>query len=137
MTIITHLKNNLLIQLPDMLNPHAYHSIEFLDYYKSVLVIGGENNPYCDLFDITTGKWISLPEMNFPRANPSLFLEKETHMLYCCFGLVGNISNKDSNYCDYVECLELKNIKLGWGKLDYKNNTEMNFSEKRFSIITE
>lgn len=133
--LMYNLKTNTMIQLPDMINPHAYHSIEFLDYYKSILIVGGENNPYCDLFDITSGKWISLPELNFSRANPSLFLEKNTHMLYCCFGIVGNIINKENNYCDYVECLELKNIRLGWGKLDYKNNTEMNFKNSLCKIF--
>ena len=110
-----------------MIKPHAYHSVQFLDYYKSIIVIGGENSSFCELYDLSTGLWRELPEMKTPRANSILYLDKITHIFYAFFGILGKIAEKNNNYTDVLECLEFKKLALGWNKIEYNNKAEMNF----------
>ena len=121
-----YIKTNELKTMPEMLKPHAYHSVEFLDFYKSIIVIGGENINTCELYDMNTGFWRELPEMKIPRAHCGIYLDKLNHAIYSFFGVIGNITNKN-NYTDILECLELRKIALGWYKIDYNNKAEMNF----------
>jgi len=121
-----YIKTNELKTMPEMLKPHAYHSVEFLDFYKSIIVIGGENIGTCELYDMNTGNWRELPEMKIPRAHCGIYLDKLNHAIYSFFGVVGNITDKN-NYTDVLECLELRKIALGWYKIDYNNKAEMNF----------
>ena len=121
-----YIKTNELKSMPDMIKPHAYHSVEFLDFYKSIIVIGGENISSCELYDMNTGFWRELPEMKIPRAHCGIYLDKLNHAIYSFFGVIGNITDKN-NYTDVLECLELRKIALGWYKIDYNNKAEMNF----------
>ena len=121
-----YIKTNELKMMPEMIKPHAYHSVEFLDFYKSILVIGGENISTCELYDMNTGFWRELPEMKIPRAHCGIYLDKMNHAIYSFFGIIGNITEKN-NYTDVLECLELRKIALGWYKIDYNNKAEMNF----------
>jgi hypothetical protein len=121
-----YIKTNELKAMPEMLKPHAYHSVEFLDFYKSIVVIGGENISTCELYDMNTGFWRELPEMKIPRAHCGIYLDKLNHAIYSFFGVIGNITDKN-NYTDVLECLELRKIALGWYKIDYNNKAEMNF----------
>ena len=123
---VYNIKTNELQPMPDMLKPHAYHSVEFLDYYKSIVVIGGENIGSCELFDMNIGAWRDLPEMKLPRAHCGIYLDKMNHAIYAFFGVVGSITEKN-NYTDVLECLELRKMALGWYKIDYNNKAEMNF----------
>lgn len=120
------IRTNELKALPDMLKPHAYHAVDFLDYYKSIVVVGGENISSCELYDMNTGEWRDLPEMKIPRAHCGIYLDKMNHAIYSFFGVVGNITDKN-NYTDVLECLELRKMALGWYKIDYNNKAEMNF----------
>ena len=120
------IKTNELKTMPEMLKPHAYHSVDFLDYYKSIVVVGGENISSCELYDMNTGEWRDLPEMKIPRAHCGIYLDKMNHAIYSFFGIVGNITDKN-NYTDVLECLELRKMALGWYKIDYNNKAEMNF----------
>ena len=124
---VYYIKTNELKSMPEMINPRAYHSIEFIDYFKSIIVIGGENNKTCELYDMYNSKWRNLPELNFPRAHSCIYLDRFNNNLYSLFGIVGSISEKNNNYTDIIECLELKKMALGWGKVNYNNKTEMDF----------
>jgi hypothetical protein len=126
MAYIYYIKTNELKAMPEMLKPHAYHSVDFLDYYKSIVVVGGENIGSCELYDMNTGEWRELPEMKVPRAHCGIYLDKMNHAIYSFFGVVGNITDKN-NYTDVLECLELRKLALGWYKIDYNNKAEMNF----------
>ena len=121
-----YIKTNELKAMPEMIKPHAYHSVEYLDFYKSILVIGGENIGACELYDMNTGFWRELPEMKIPRAHCGIYLDKINHAIYSFFGVIGNITEKN-NYTDVLECLELRKMALGWYKIDYNNKAEMNF----------
>ena len=124
---VYYINTNELKPMPEMIKPHAYHSVQFLDYYKSIIVIGGENSIFCELYDLSTGLWRELPEMKTPRANCILYLDKITHILYAFFGILGKIAEKNNNYTDILECLEFKKLALGWNKIEYNNKAEMNF----------
>ena len=124
---VYYIKTNELKQMPEMINPRAYHSMEFVEYFKSIIVIGGENNKTCELYDMYNSKWRNLPELNYPRAHSCIYLDRINNILYSLFGIVGAISEKNINYTDIIECLELKKMALGWGKVNYNNKTEMDF----------
>ena len=124
---VYYINTNELKLMPEMIKPHAYHSVQFLDYYKSIIVIGGENSSFCELYDLSTGLWRELPEMKTPRANSILYLDKITHIFYAFFGILGKIAEKNNNYTDVLECLEFKKLALGWNKIEYNNKAEMNF----------
>ena len=126
MAYVYYIKTNELKPLPEMNKPHVYHSVEYLDFYKSIAVIGGENCASCELFDMNVGTWRELPDMKVPRAHCSIYLDKMNDVIYSFFGIIGNITDKD-NYTDVLECLELRKLALGWYKIDYNNRAEMNF----------
>jgi hypothetical protein len=128
------IKTNELKVMPEMLKPHAYHSVEFLDFYKSIIVVGGEKSAACEIFDLFTGLWKELPDMNIPKAHCNLFLDKFTHVIYTFFGVVGDITEKN-NYIDIIECLELKKLALGWSIIDYNNKAEMDFKSGYSKIL--
>lgn len=109
-----------------MINPHSYHSVQFLNFYKSIIVVGGENCSSCEIYDLNLGKWNSLPDLNIPRAHSNLYLDKYTHAIYSFFGIIGDITEKN-NYIDVIECLDLKMLALGWCKVEYNNKAEMDF----------
>jgi hypothetical protein len=123
---IYNIKTNELKLMPQMINPHSYHSVQFLNFYKSIIVVGGENCSSCEIYDLNSGKWSSLPDLNIPRAHSNLYLDKYTHAIYSFFGIVGDITEKN-NYIDVIECLDLKMLALGWCKVEYNNKAEMDF----------
>ena len=131
---VYYIKTNELKVMPEMLKPHAYHSVKFLDYYKSIIVLGGENTGCCEIYDLNTGQWRPLPEMSFPRAHCNIYLDKFTHTLYTFFGIVGDITQKH-NYTDVIECLEFKKLALGWCKVEYNNRAEMDFKSGYNKIL--
>ena len=124
---VYYINSNELKMMPEMLKPHAYHSVQFLDYYKSIVIIGGENSKSCELYDLSTGLWTELPEMNTPRANCILYLDKITHIFYAFFGILGKIAERNNNFTDILECLEFRKLALGWNKIEYNNKAQMNF----------
>ena len=131
---VYYIKTNELKIMPEMLKPHAYHAVEFLDYYKSIIVVGGENSNACEIYDLNTGIWRKLPNMNVPKAHCNLYLDKFTHIIYTFFGVVGDITERH-NYTDIIECLELKRLSLGWNFVDYKNKAEMDFKSGYNKIL--
>ena len=124
---IYDIKNNELSTMTEMLKPHAYHSVLFLDYYKSIIIVGGENCSSCELFDLTTQNWRELPDLKIPRACCTLYLDKIYHTMYAFFGILGKISKKNNNFCETLECLEFRKLALGWNKIEYNNRSETSF----------
>lgn len=120
------IKSNELKLMQDMIDPRAYHSIEYLEFFKSILVIGGENNASCELYDMYANQWKPLPDLNYPRSNSSIYLDRITNSIYSCFGIIGSYI-KQETYSDIIERLELKKANNGWSRLDYVNRTEMDF----------
>ena len=134
MAYVYSIRTNELKAMPEMIKPHAYHAVSYLDYYKAILVVGGENSAACEIFDLNTGSWKELPDMNLPRAQCNLYLDKYNHIVYSFFGVVGDIIEKN-NYTDIIECLELRRIASGWNVIDYENKAEMDFKSGFTKIL--
>ncbi len=113
-------------KLNNLNNSRSYHSIEYLDNYDCLIIIGGEFNENCELFDIYSKKWINIPKLNTPRANINIYFDNMTNDLYALFGIEGFIRDK-KNYSDVIEVLELNDIKSGWIKVDYYKSADLNF----------
>ena len=109
---------NTLKRLPNLLYNHSYHSIDYLENYDCIIVVGGENSKYCEIMDLANKKWTRLPEMNFQRANTNIYYNNVTNDLFALFGMEGNMNEKPKNI-DTIEVLELKDIASGWLKVDY------------------
>ena len=124
---VYYIKDNELKTMPEMIHPHAYHAVEFLEYYKSIVVIGGQNCTFCEIYDMKTGIWKDLPSLKIPRAHCILYLDKITHILYAFFGILGKIAEKNNNFSDALESLEFKKLALGWQRVDYNNRTDISF----------
>ena len=134
MAYVYYIRTNELKVMPEMLKPHAYHAVSFLEYYKTIIVVGGENSTACEIYDLNTGLWKELPDLNIPRAQCNLYLDKYNHIVYSFFGVLGDIIEKN-NYTDVIECLELKRIALGWNVIDYENKAEMDFKSGYTKIL--
>jgi hypothetical protein len=119
------IKNYSMSRLLDMRSSHSYHTLEYNDLYKTILVIGGQNNPYCELFDIMSNHWCLLPELNMPRANVTIYYCSFNNKIFSLFGLNGDIT--EDSHSDVIEVLNLKNLQGGWKKLEYNNKSDMDF----------
>ena len=124
---------NTIQRIDDMCLPHAYHSMEYLDNYDCFLVIGGENNKGCELFDIFTNKWTRLPDLNVARANLNIYFDSFTSEIYALFGMIGTVSQKHVNNSEAIEVLELNDISSGWCKVDYYKGSSFDL---RNEIVT-
>jgi hypothetical protein len=121
-------------KLNNLNNNHSYHSIEYLDNYDCLIVIGGELNSTCELFDIYSQKWSKIPDLNNSRANTNIYFDPITSDLYVLFGMEGNITEKNT-YCDSIEVLELNDIKSGWIKVDYYKNADLNLKLNFCTVV--
>ena len=126
--------NNTIIRIDNMISPHSYHSMEYLDNYDCFVVVGGENNIWVELFDIFTQKWSNLPNLNIPRANINIYFDEFTSELYALFGALGNYSEKKNVYSEAIEMLELNDISSGWCKIDYYKGSS--FDIRQENLIT-
>lgn len=119
------LKTYTLRRLGDMLTGRSYHTIHYNELFKTIMVIGGQNNSTCELYDIKINKWRMIPSLNHPRANVSVHYDDIENNIYAFFGIEGDISRKKGDYSYIVEVLKLKNIKLGWIRIDYNNKSDL------------
>ena len=100
---------NILLKLPNLNDEHAYHSIEYLDNYDSIIIIGGEKSSSCEIMDLDSKNWIKLPYLNYPRANTNIYYNIFTCYLYTLFGMEGEMTEKNKN-SDIIEVLNLNDI---------------------------
>jgi hypothetical protein len=119
------IKNYTMTRLPDMRSSHSYHTLEYNEIYKTILVIGGQNNPNCELYDMMSNRWCLLPELNIPRANVTIYYCSFNNRIFSLFGLNGDIT--EDSHSDVIEVLNLTNLHSGWKKLDYNNKSDMDF----------
>jgi len=119
------LSNNVLLRLPNLNDNHAYHSIEYLENFDSIILIGGEKNSSCEIMDLDSKNWISLPSLNYPRANTNIYYNCLNCELYALFGMEGEMAEKNKN-SDVIEVLKLNDILSGWTKVDYYRSSGLN-----------
>lgn len=132
-----NLKDNKLSILPSMNHARSYHSMTFHENLKSIVVIGGENNKFCEMYDFFLNAWSDIPELNQPRANISLHIDKIGTFAYAIGGIVGNISSGVNS--DAIELLDFVDINQGWAKVDYRNkaNVDLKFSQMGVYPLTD
>ena len=107
-----------LSRLANLNDNHSYHSIEYLENFDSIIVIGGENSSSCEIMDLDSKKWTKLPSLNYPRANSNIYYNNNTSDLFILFGMEGEMTQKTKN-TDVIEVLELNDIISGWMMVDY------------------
>ena len=128
------IETHMLSRLSNLNVPHSYHSIDYLDNYDCIILIGGEHNKTCEIFDIYSEKWTRLPDLNYPRANVNIYYDGITSDLYVLFGMKGDIIEKTNN-SDVIEVLELNDIKSGWIKVDYYKSAQLNFKVNYCTVL--
>ena len=67
--------------------PRSYHRLVFIESLRSLIVIGGENNNSCEMYDFYLNTWIDFPELNFPRANSNFIVNKLGTQAFAIFGI--------------------------------------------------
>jgi hypothetical protein len=98
-TWILNLTNFDLYNLSPMLTPRHNHSIcKYNRVY--IIAVSGSNTPTCELYNLTTNKWESLPSLKKARNSCTIVIFNQ-HYLYCIGGLAGNA------YCNTIEVLDL------------------------------
>ena len=112
-------------RLQDLVFPHSYHTVEYLENFDSIICIGGENSNQCEIMDLENKKWIKLPNLNNPRGNANVYYNNLTSELFVLFGICGIMCEK-INYSDSIEVLELKDIDKGWIIVDYYKTPGLN-----------
>ena len=105
-------------RLSNLNDNHSYHSVEYLENFDSILVVGGENSSSCEIMDLDSKKWTKLPSLNYPRANSNIYYNNMTSDLFVLFGMEGEMNQKTKN-TDVIEVLELNDIISGWMMVDY------------------
>lgn len=126
--LLYELQNDTISRIDNMIKPHSYHSIEYIENYDCFVVIGGEKNKYCEIFDLFTNKWKLLPCLNYPRSNTNIYFDQYTSDIYVLFGMNGAISTQ-RNFSDIIEVLELNDISSGWIKIDYLKPGTLNLKQ--------
>jgi len=105
-------------RLSNLNDNHSYHSVEYLENFDSIIVVGGENSSSCEIMDLDSKKWTKLPSLNYPRANSNIYYNNITSDLFVLFGMEGEMNQKTKN-TDVIEVLELNDIISGWMMVDY------------------
>ena len=123
--LVYHILFGTLKRLPDMIFPHSYHTVDYLENFDCIISVGGENSSHCEIMNLENKNWIKLPNLNNPRANANLYYNNLNSELFVLFGICGVMSEKN-NYSDSIEVLELKDICKGWIIIDYYKTPGLN-----------
>lgn len=85
-----------LYKVSKMSYPRSYFSLIYDEGREMIYLIGGENNKSCERFSLKKRKCFLLPFMNNPRANPSLYLHKDS-LLYVFGGFRFGLHRQEKN----------------------------------------
>ena len=118
-------ENGQIQKIGNLNDNHAYHTIEYLDNFDSLIVIGGENSASCEIMDLDSKKWNRLPSLNSARANTNIYYNNVTSDLFVLFGMEGKMDKNVKN-TDVIEVLELNDIESGWIMVDYYKTIGLN-----------
>ena len=116
-------------RLSNLNDNHSYHSVEYLENFDSIIVVGGENSSSCEIMDLDSKKWTKLPSLNYPRANSNIYYNNVTSDLFVLFGMEGEMTEKTKN-TDVIEVLELNDIIGGWMMVDYYKSVGLDLKSK-------
>ena len=124
--LLYNIQNNNISKINNLIDNHSYHTLEYLENYDCIILIGGENSSNCEIMDVDLKKWYKLPSLNYPRANINIYYNFITNDLFALFGINGDISEKKNKYSDIIEVIEMNNISNGWSKVDYYKGSGLN-----------
>ena len=116
--LMFNIESGKLEKIANLNDNHAYHTIEYLDNFDTLIVVGGENSPSCEIMDLDSKKWNRLPPLNCARANANIYYNNVTSDLFVLFGMEGKMNQNVKNI-DIIEVLELNDISSGWIMVDY------------------
>ena len=134
--LIYDLKKDHLIRIMDMKYPRYYHTMIYNEFFKTIFVIGGEENNKIEVFDTLNFKWLQLPDLKIPRANSIFYYDKLREEIYVLFGNEGKFS-ENKNYSEIIEKLSIKNIKEGFKIVNPKNSAEILLKNQLFVFPIE
>ena len=131
------IKKDKLEKLNDMLNARSFHSFFYHENLRSLIVFGGENNSTCEMYDFYLNSWSMLPNMNYPRANVQVYIDKVGTFAYAICGILGSITSP--LYSDNIEILDLVDVNNGWAIVDYNNksNVDLKMNENILYPLTD
>ena len=121
LTLIGSSLNVKIVEMSPMKESRQNHNIIYLPKRNTVLVCGGQNTKSCEEYNLNqvnfeiesdsynNGQWNSLPTLNQPRANASMFCVNDNYV-YC----VGGYDNKESKYIDGYEVLNMNEPSSVW-----------------------
>lgn len=118
-------------KIGEMIHPRSFHSLNFSHERDLLYIIGGEGNDYCEYFKLSDYKCFPLPQMNYSRANCSLFNYKNEY-LYAFCGFKKSIIEQDLN--NTFERLNItepiykrkEDFNVNWEKVSIKNEANIN-----------
>ena len=116
--LMLNIETGELIRLSNLNDNHSYHSLDYLENYDCIILVGGVNSSSCEIMDIDSKKWTKLPSLNYPRANSNIYYNNVTSDLFVLFGMEKEM-NQNTKNTDVIEVLELNDIMSGWIKVDY------------------
>ena len=133
------IKEDKLEKLINMTHARSFHTMVYHENLRSLMVFGGENNASCEMYDFYLNLWNVLPDMNFPRANVQIYLDKVGTFGYAICGIVGLITSPNPVFSDQIELLDLVDMNNGWAIVDYynKNNVDLKVHENRIYPLTD
>ena len=120
-----------------LINSHFTHIYPSLihDKNKKILCVGGKGQTKCELYNLNTNKWFSLPQLPEERYKCTLCLDSKGDFVYLFGGIntdKDNINNKNENDAE-IKILRMNLEKqLIWENLIVKNN-QKNISINRVS----
>lgn len=134
---VYNISENKLLKLFDMNFARSFHTIIYNESLRGLIVFGGENNATCEMYDFYLNIWSQLPEMNFARANPQIYIDKVGTYAFSICGILGNIVSP--SYSDNIELLDLVDLNKGWAIVDYNNksNVDLRMRENRIYPLNE
>ncbi len=101
-----------IMSYPNMIEARERHNIIHLKDRESVLVCSGFFNQNCEITNMNTQTWRSLPKLNDIRANATLsYINRR--FIYCFSGFKIN-DVKVGQYLSSVDILDLDNTSKGW-----------------------
>jgi hypothetical protein len=131
--LLYDLKTGEIKRISNMILPHSYFSIEYLDNYDCFIILGGKDTKGVEIFDLYTKKFSRLPDLNYCRCDISIYFDQYNNEVYAMFGLL-NITNVKNN-SEIIEILELKDISSGWMKLDYYKESGCDLKNTHVKVV--
>jgi hypothetical protein len=99
---------------------HHYFPVMYGWKNEFILVIGGRNTKYCEIYGVKTNKWKNLPELPEERFRCNIIYEEVSDFMY----LFGGMNSDTGKNCSSILRLNMKTI-LVWETMIVKHNSHL------------